>query len=101
MSLILVPTRELALQITEEAESVNIHSLNILTIYGGRGYEEQLKKVQGKVDIIVATPGRLLDFIDKDLVKMDNIKTVVFDEADQMLMLGFRKELDELIKRLA
>ena len=100
ISLILVPTRELALQITEEAESVNIHSLNILTIYGGRGYEEQLKKVQGKVDIIVATPGRLLDFIDKDLVKMDNIKTVVFDEADQMLMLGFRKELDELIKRL-
>ena len=100
ISLILVPTRELALQITEEAESVNIHSLNILTIHGGRGYEEQLKKVQGKVDIIVATPGRLLDFIDKDLVKMDNIKTVVFDEADQMLMLGFRKELDELIKRL-
>ena len=100
ISLILVPTRELEIQITEEAESVNIHSLNILTIYGGRGYEEQLKKVQGKVDIIVATPGRLLDFIDKDLVKMDNIKTVVFDEADQMLMLGFRKELDELIKRL-
>lgn len=100
ITLILVPTRELALQITEEAQSVNIHNLNILTIYGGRGYEEQLNKVQGNVDIIVATPGRLLDFIDKDMVKMTNIKTVIFDEADQMLMLGFRKELDELVKRL-
>ncbi len=100
ITLILVPTRELALQITEEAQSVNIHNLNILTIYGGRGYEEQLKSIQGNVDIIVATPGRLLDFIDKDMIKLDKIQTVIFDEADQMLLLGFRKELDELIKRL-
>jgi superfamily II DNA/RNA helicase len=95
--LILSPTRELAIQITEEAEKLNYDNLNIMTIYGGKEYKNQIQEAKGKLDLIIATPGRLLDFIGQGLIKLNNIKTLVLDEADQMLLMGFQNEVESIV----
>lgn len=96
--LILSPTRELAIQIGKEAEKLNYNNLNIMTIYGGREYSKQLNDAKGSLDIVIATPGRLLDFIKQGLIKLGNLKTLVLDEADQMLFMGFQNEVEAIIK---
>ncbi len=96
--LILSPTRELAIQISEEAEKINYNNLNIMTIYGGKEYKNQLEKSKGNLDVIIATPGRLVDFIGRGMVKLNNIKTLVLDEADQMLLMGFQNEVEAIVK---
>ncbi|MBD7913223.1 DEAD/DEAH box helicase [Clostridium cibarium] len=97
--LILTPTRELAIQIYEEAiklkESKNI---NILAAYGGKDIGSQLNKLKGNVHLIIATPGRLLDHIKRGTINLLKLKTFVLDEADQMLFMGFKNEV-ELIKK--
>ena len=97
-ALIISPTRELALQITEEANKINYNSIDIMTIYGGKEYKKQLKDARGKLDLIIATPGRLLDFISQGLVKLDSLKTLVVDEADQILLMGFKNDIEDIIK---
>ncbi len=96
--LILSPTRELAIQIGEEAEKINYNNLNIMTIYGGKEYKNQLEKSKGKLDVIIATPGRLIDFINRGMIKLGNIKNLIIDEADQMLLMGFQNEVESIIK---
>lgn len=97
--LILSPTRELAIQIAEEAEKINCNKINILTVYGGKEYSKQLKEAKDSVDLIIATPGRLVDFINKGLIKLDTLKTLILDEVDQILLMGFQKEVEVILNK--
>ncbi|MGL5152830.1 MAG: DEAD/DEAH box helicase [Clostridium sp.] len=99
--LILSPTRELAIQITEECEKLNYdESLKILSMYGGKDIGSQMKKLNGDPQIVIATPGRLLDHIKRRTINLKNLKTLVIDEADQMLLMGFRNEIDTIMKEV-
>ena len=98
--LILAPTRELALQITQEAKKLNAQNeWNILAIYGGQDINEQLHKLKGSVDVAIATPGRLLDHLRRKTLSIDRLKFLVLDEADQMLQFGFKNEIEQIIKQ--
>ena len=95
--LILSPTRELAIQITEEANKFNVNEIGILAAYGGKDIGSQLKKLNKGVNMIIATPGRLIDHIDRGNVDLSKIKTVIIDEADQMLLMGFKNEIETIM----
>jgi ATP-dependent RNA helicase DeaD len=98
--LIVTPTRELAIQITEEAKKLaSSKNLNILAAYGGKDVGSQLKKLNGNIHLIIATPGRLLDHLSRGTVKLDNLKTLVLDEADQMLLMGFKNDIEAIIDK--
>ncbi|SFW53081.1 ATP-dependent RNA helicase DeaD [Paenibacillus sp. UNCCL117] len=97
-ALIVTPTRELAIQITEEVQRwAPLMGLNVLSAYGGQDVERQLRKLEGGVHIIVATPGRLLDHIRRESVALHKLSILVLDEADQMLHMGFLPEVEEII----
>lgn len=95
--LILSPTRELAIQITEEANKFNVNNLSILAAYGGKDVGSQLKKLNNGINIIIATPGRLLDHIERKSITLSKLNTVVIDEADQMLLMGFKNEIEKIM----
>lgn len=98
-TLIISPTRELAIQITEEAKKLNINeNINILAAYGGKDIGLQLKKLKNNIHMIVATPGRLLDHIERKTVDLSKLETIVIDEADQMLLMGFKNEIEQIMK---
>lgn len=89
-ALILAPTRELAMQIADDARHLTYFTdLNVATLVGGMDYDTQLKQVRQNVDIVVATPGRLIDFMRKREVFLDQVEILVIDEADRMLDMGF------------
>jgi superfamily II DNA/RNA helicase len=97
-ALILTPTRELAIQITEEATKLKkAKNLNILSAYGGKDISAQIRKLKGNIHIIIATPGRLLDHISRGTVDLKNLNSLVIDEADQMLLMGFKNEIETII----
>ena len=95
--LILSPTRELAIQITEEANKFNINNLGILAAYGGKDVGSQLKKLDKGINIVIATPGRLLDHLERKSINLNKLNTVIVDEADQMLLMGFRNEIEKIM----
>lgn len=98
--LIVTPTRELAIQITQEAMKLKeAKNLNILAAYGGKDIEAQLKKLKGNIHLVIATPGRLLDHLRRNTINLDQLKTLVLDEADQMLHMGFKNEVESIIKQ--
>jgi ATP-dependent RNA helicase DeaD len=98
-ALIITPTRELAIQIAEEAQKLKeAKEVNILAAYGGKDIGSQLKKLSGNIHLIIATPGRLLDHIERKTVDLIKLKTLVIDEADQMLLMGFKNEVEKIIK---
>jgi len=98
-ALIVSPTRELAIQITEEAMKLKeAKDINILAAYGGKDIGSQLKKLKSNIHLIIATPGRLLDHIERKTVDLSKLKTLVIDEADQMLLMGFKNEIEAIIK---
>ena len=97
--LIVSPTRELAIQITEEANKLNVNNeINILAAYGGKDVGSQIKKLQNNIHLVVATPGRLLDHLKRKTINLSKLKAVVIDEADQMLLMGFKNEIEEIMK---
>jgi superfamily II DNA/RNA helicase len=99
-SLIITPTRELAIQITEEANKLaKAKEINILAAYGGKDISSQVKKLKNNIHMIIATPGRLLDHIGRETVNLSKLKTLVLDEADQMLLMGFKNEVEDIIKQ--
>ncbi|MBM7584016.1 ATP-dependent RNA helicase DeaD [Bacillus pakistanensis] len=100
-ALIITPTRELALQITDEIEKMIDHrsDLDVLAVYGGQDVEKQLKKLKKNVQIVVGTPGRLLDHIGRGTVDLSKLSHLVLDEADQMLHIGFLNEVEEIMKQ--
>lgn len=98
-ALILSPTRELAIQITEEANKLNkAKNINILSAYGGKDISSQINKLKKNIHLIIATPGRLLDHLDRKTIDLSKIKTFVLDEADQMLLMGFKNEVEAILK---
>ncbi len=99
-ALILSPTRELAIQINKDIERFTkyIKNFNSVAVYGGENIQKQIKKLKQGVQIAVGTPGRTLDLIRKKALKINNIKWLVLDEADEMLNMGFKEELDEILK---
>ena len=94
--LILVPTRELAMQITKEAEKFSkyLPQINTVCIYGGVPYPPQKRALSKPYDILIATPGRLMDHMDRGLINLTKIKTLILDEADRMLDMGFLDAVD-------
>jgi ATP-dependent RNA helicase DeaD len=100
--LVLCPTRELAQQVAKQLFKFTKYSAKIFTesVYGGEHIDRQIKSLKRPTHIIVATPGRLIDLVKRKAVNLDNIKTIVLDEADEMLSMGFKKELDEILNFL-
>ena len=97
-ALVLVPTRELAVQAAEELLSFNAgRRLSITAIYGGAAMSEQLRRLSRGVDIVVGTPGRVLDHIRRGTLKLDKVRFLVLDEADEMLNMGFYKDVKHII----
>ncbi len=98
-ALILSPTRELCLQIAGDLADFSkyINGLEVLPVYGGSSIESQIRAVRRGVQIIVATPGRLLDLICRGVVKLDDVHTVILDEADEMLNMGFLDSINDIL----
>ncbi|MEU4535077.1 DEAD/DEAH box helicase [Streptosporangium sp. NPDC023825] len=97
--LVVVPTRELAVQVTEDlVTAAGKLGSRILTVYGGRAYEPQIEALKQGVDVIVGTPGRLLDLVKQKHLDLSQIGTLVLDEADRMLDLGFLPDIERIIK---
>lgn len=98
-TLILCPTRELCLQISGDLTDFSkyIEDIKILPVYGGSSIDSQIRSLKRGVHIIVATPGRLLDLIKRKTVSLESVHTVVLDEADEMLNMGFTEDLDEIL----
>jgi ATP-dependent RNA helicase DeaD len=101
--LILCPTRELGQQIAKQLFKFTKYSEQIFTeaIFGGQYIDIQIKKLQRPTHILVATPGRLIDLINRKVVDLSQVHTVIMDEADEMLSMGFKKELDEILGNLS
>lgn len=98
-ALIITPTRELAIQITDEAKKLSLaKNVNILAAYGGKDVSSQIKKLNKNIQILIATPGRLLDHLSRESINLSKLKTLVIDEADQMLLMGFKKEVESIVK---
>ena len=100
-ALILCPTRELCLQITSDIEKFTKYHSNLHTvaIYGGASISTQIRELRRGVQIIVATPGRMIDVIDRGEVHFDDTKIVVLDEADEMLNMGFQESIDQILSK--
>jgi superfamily II DNA/RNA helicase len=101
--LVLVPTRELAKQVADSIKSYAAHcngAIKTIAVFGGVSVNTQMLALRGGTDILVATPGRLLDLISSNAIKLDLVKTLVLDEADRMLSLGFTDELSSLLSLL-
>jgi ATP-dependent RNA helicase DeaD len=101
-TLILCPTRELCLQIADDLleYSKYIHDLKVLPVYGGSSIESQIRSLRKGVHIVVATPGRLLDLMKRGTVKLDAIRNVVMDEADEMLNMGFTESINAILAEI-
>ena len=98
--LIITPTRELALQLTEEAKKLSKYKpLEILAVYGGQDVNQQLNKLTRGVQLIIATPGRLLDHINRGSVNLSKIKHLVIDEADEIINMGFFDDVEKIIEK--
>ncbi|MCI5121207.1 MAG: DEAD/DEAH box helicase, partial [Candidatus Electrothrix sp. AUS4] len=97
--LVLCPTRELCMQVSRDLESFSrfIKGIRILAVYGGASIEQQIRELRKGVQIIVATPGRLRDLIQRGVVDISAVRYAVFDEADEMLQMGFQDELNAIL----
>ena len=101
-ALIIAPTRELCLQIAGDLADFSkyIDGLRVLPVYGGSSIESQIRSLKEGVQVIVATPGRLIDLIKRGVVKLDDVHTVVLDEADEMLNMGFLDDINEILSHV-
>ncbi|AEK19355.1 DEAD/DEAH box helicase [Methanococcus maripaludis] len=98
-ALILAPTRELAIQVAEEIDSIKgSKRLNVFPVYGGQSIDRQIRELRRGVQIVVGTPGRILDHISRRTIKLENVSYVVLDEADEMLNMGFIDDVEEILK---
>lgn len=102
-ALVLCPTRELGQQIAKQFFKYTKYTDKIFTeaVYGGEKIDRQIAALSRKTHVVVATPGRLLDLLHRKAINLDSVKTIVLDEADEMLSIGFKKELDEILTKVA
>ncbi|MDG1139633.1 MAG: DEAD/DEAH box helicase [Opitutales bacterium] len=98
--LVLAPTRELALQVAEAMEGFaeNLPNLRVVAVYGGTGYGEQIREFKRGAQVVVGTPGRVMDHIDKGYLKLNNLQALVLDEADEMLSMGFIDDIEWILE---
>lgn len=98
-AIVICPTRELCLQITDDMRSFSkyVEGLRIVPVYGGAGIEGQIRSIRQGVQIIVATPGRLIDLMERGVAHLDKVENVVLDEADEMLNMGFSESIDKIL----
>lgn len=98
-ALVVAPTRELAMQVSQAIYEYGRHlKIRVLTIYGGQPYGRQIARLKKGVDVVVGTPGRLLDLMGKGALDLSAVKTVVLDEADEMLSMGFIEDIEAILK---
>ncbi|HEY2645120.1 MAG TPA: DEAD/DEAH box helicase [Galbitalea sp.] len=99
-ALVLAPTRELALQVCEAFErySAHLRGVHVLPVYGGQGYGTQLSALRRGVHVVVGTPGRIMDHLDKGTLDLTQLKYLVLDEADEMLKMGFAEDVETILK---
>ena len=100
-ALILLPTRELAMQVAEEVAKLAMFKKGVreLPIYGGASYDRQLRGLRDGAQIIIGTPGRVMDHLERGTLKLDEVTTVVLDEADRMLDMGFREDIEKILSQ--
>lgn len=98
-ALVLCPTRELAIQVAEEFRKLALfmHGIKILPVYGGQEISKQIRSLKGGVQIIIGTPGRVMDHMRRKTIRFDGLKMVVLDEADEMLNMGFREDIETIL----
>lgn len=97
-ALILAPTRELALQVADSMTEYGKHlEVRVLAVYGGQPYGPQISRLNRGVDVVVGTPGRLLDLIERNALNIKHIRTLVLDEADEMLNMGFMEDVEKIL----
>ncbi|WML68160.1 MAG: ATP-dependent RNA helicase DeaD [Methanoregula sp. SKADARSKE-2] len=101
-AIVLCPTRELCIQIAEEFSQLLAHfpRIAVLPVYGGQPIERQLRALHSGVQIVIGTPGRVMDHLERKTLRLDNVKMVVLDEADQMLDMGFRDDIELILKKI-
>ena len=101
-AIVLCPTRELAIQIASDIDKFMkyMQGFSVLAVYGGERIDKQIRGLSKNPQIIVGTPGRVNDMINRRILKVDSIKWLVLDEADEMLNMGFKEELDEVLKTM-
>ena len=102
LALILAPTRELCLQIADDLRDFGkyLEGIHIEAVYGGASIEQQIRALRKGVQIIVATPGRLIDLMKRGVAQLDDVQNVVLDEADEMLNMGFQESIDEILEQV-
>src|SRR5699024_9027658 len=100
-ALVVVPTRELAVQVGEDlARAAAKIPVRLTTIYGGRSYEEQIEALEAGIDVVVGTPGRIIDLYQRGDLQLDRVAILVLDEADEMLDLGFLPDIEKILRAL-
>ncbi len=101
-ALVLLPTRELAVQVANEFRKIGkyMDGIKTVTVYGGADIREQITKLKGGAQIIVGTPGRVIDLIDRNVIKLSELKISVLDEADEMLKMGFREDIELILSKI-
>lgn len=101
-AIILCPTRELAMQAADELRKFSkyMNGIKVLPIYGGQDISRQISSLKGGVQIVVGTPGRVMDHMRRHTLKLDKVHTVVLDEADEMLNMGFREDIETILKEV-
>lgn len=99
-AVVLCPTRELAIQVADEIRKLAkfLHGIKVLPIYGGQEISKQIRSLKAGTQVIIGTPGRVMDHMRRKTVKFSNIKTIVLDEADEMLNMGFREDIETILK---
>ncbi len=100
--LVLCPTRELAIQTSEELKSVSKYKkgIKILPVYGGQPIERQIASLKSRPQIIIGTPGRVMDHMRRNTLKLGSLKMIILDEADEMLNMGFREDIDIILEKV-
>ncbi len=100
--LVLCPTRELAIQVSEELKNVSRFKkgVKVLPIYGGQSIDRQILALKSKPQIIIGTPGRVMDHMRRHTLKLANLRMIILDEADEMLNMGFREDIDTILKEI-
>ena len=102
-AIVLCPTRELAIQVADEMRNLCkfVHGIKILPIYGGQDIVKQIRSLKSGAQIIIGTPGRVMDHMRRKTVKFENVNTIVLDEADEMLNMGFREDIETVLENIS
>ncbi len=101
-AMVVLPTRELAVQVANEIRKIGkyMDGIKTVTVYGGADIKDQINKLKGGAQIIVGTPGRIIDLIDRRVIKLGELRIVVLDEADEMLKMGFREDIELILSKI-